>query len=90
MPYTARMDISLPGLLQAYPSADIAKVVKIDQDSVRAWKRGNAFPHPARMKPLARFLKLPLSELGEIVARDRRRYKDAKKAAAETVAVGAR
>jgi len=74
------MDISLPGLLQAYPTETIAKAVKLDPDAVRAWRRGTQFPLPQRLPVLAKLLKIPLIELGEIIARDRKRYKEARRA----------
>jgi len=65
------LEKSLAGLLQPTRTADVAKAVGVNVETVRYWRVSATYPLPQHLKPLAKVLRVSLAQLSEVIAREK-------------------
>ena len=64
---------SLAALLAPYKMIAIAAAVRVDMATVRRWYRGRSLPRPQNYVALAKFLRMSVEDLADLIAEDSKR-----------------
>ena len=70
---TNHKDASLAAILAPYRMNGISRAVGVDMATVRRWFRGVSLPRPRNYVALARFLRMSVEDLADLIAEDSKR-----------------